>query len=360
LRGRRDPLPMLADAELAEDCALYWADLSIGFRGRQQIAAMRAELLRAIPDLEVRELEVPDTGASKTDVLMQWAGTQVHCFHQMFPVGIAVRWLVRASITSDRSGRASQIDLRFEVGLETLQEAANIDGVSQSALLLAGTPTGSRILQEAVQAAPSERQRAALIAPLRGHVWELAASPHGNHVLQQCVVALPASQVRFIAEELRGRAVEAAQHNTVSRVLERLLEHCPQENTTSLVDELLRAVPKLSKHAFGNFVIQRLLDHGTPQQRHRIAEALLPKVCQLARHRQANNVVRNLLVQASPGDRQRLVQALAADPRGLAGLSRHIAGSFVARELRQSGLLGAEDADEGGHRASPGFESWSA
>jgi len=226
--------------------------------------------------------------------------------------------------------------------------------------LLAGTPTGSRLVQEALRAASTEQQRAALIAPLRGHVWDLAASPHGNHVLQQCVVLLPAYQVRFVAEEFRGGAVEAAQHNTRSRVLERLLEHCPQEHTAPLVDELLGAVPKLSRHAFGNFVVQRMLDHGTPQQLHRVAEAVLPKVCQLARHRQANNVVRSLLVRAVPGDKERLVQALAADPRGLAGLSRHIAGSFVARELRQVGLFGAKDANEGGRGAGTACESWSA
>jgi len=323
----------------AANCEVHWVDVGVSYYGLGDVATMTKGLMEAIPDLEVLIEEVAARGSKEVEVWATVSGTQVHRFLPLFPCGRSARWRVRSSVRFDDALKIKYSDLAFQPYLGRNLEPSAISGMAESALLLAATASGSRILQAGIQAATGDCQEH-LLDELRGHVWSMSASPHGNHVLQKFISTAPPPFASFIIEEFRGRAAVAAQHNTRSRILERLLEHCTSEQTAPLVEELLSQVVALARQPFGNFVVQRLLEHGTPAQRHSVAVALAPHVVQLARHRQANNVVRCLIMHCIRPDKEMVLRALSCAPKGLAGLASHIAGSFVVRELKLAGLLG--------------------
>mmetsp|Transcript_56361 Transcript_56361/g.175040 ORF Transcript_56361/g.175040 Transcript_56361/m.175040 type:complete len:316 (+) Transcript_56361:55-1002(+) len=201
---------------------------------------------------------------------------------------------------------------------------------------LAQDPCGSRRVQQALEEAADDQERAGLAMELRGHVLEALQCPHANHVLQKCIELMPADRVQFVLAELKGHAVGAARHRYGCRVLERLIEHCSSSQTAGLVDEVLAGAQQLCRHTFGNFVIQHILVHGMADQRQKVASVLCADVQRLARHRVASHVVRCALVHCSPKDRQTLALAMSADAGEFADLAHHHCGSFVVREMKRA------------------------
>jgi len=338
IRGK-DPAVMAAHQDLRGDpnVEVRFVDVGISYKGRDDVLDMKKRLIKAIPDLSMSFSNLDGVGPRAMRVTSTWSGTQVEPFLPFFPCGRSARWAVQLSVCFNDVLKAKTVEFRFMLEPQMPLELSNLYGLAQSALSLASTASGSRMLQDGIQAATGEGQEL-LLHQLRGHVWETSECPHGNHVLQKYIVEVPPPLVGFIVDEFRGRAVAAAQHNTRSRVLERLLEHCPNEQTEPLARELLRNVQSLARHPFGNFVLQRLLEHGTAEQRHQMAAALVSQIGQLARHRQASNVVRCAIMHCCAEDKQMLAHALATAPRGLSGLARHSTGSFIVRELKLAGL----------------------
>lgn len=337
--NRKDVGEVVSNTEAtgAADVQVNWEDLGMTFCGRDEVASMRTNMFRSVPDLNMSLSEVVVRGPADVEATMTWSGTQVGTFHPMFPCGKSVQWLVvlRVAFGSDR--KIKQASVRWIPPRPLLLQPSQLAGLSQGALLLARTPGGSRLLQAGLEATASDA-KVMILSQLRGHVASISACPHGNHVLQKYIVSMPPRYAQFIIDELRGRVAATAQHVAASRVLERLLEHCPSEQAEVLVEELLEDAVGLCRHPFGNFVLQRLFEHGSPQQRGRLAERLRPFAGQLARHRQGSNVVRCALAYCEDEDRQCLADALCPDPQSFASLARHAAGSFVARTLKKQRL----------------------
>jgi len=339
--SRKDQAAMLRHRHRhwAPDCEMHWLDTGFVLYGLQEITATDAQLLDGMSDFNAMLQEVNDTGHGEVDVHLQISGTQANPFLPLFPTARFVKWDVMMHASFNPCGKVRRMSISVGPVPELGLELGNLEGIAESALALAMTPSGSRLLQLAIQSATTSIQET-IIARLQGNIWDVAASPHGNHVLQKYIATAPTASAMFIASELRGRAVAAAQHNTRSRVLERLLEHCIPEQVAHLVEELVGSAVTLCRDSFGNFVMQRLFEHSSPEHRHRAALEIVPHVCKLARHRQANNVVRAAIAHCAQDDRVLLAETLMADRRGFAGLAKHIVGSFVARELRLAGLVG--------------------
>lgn len=321
------------------DCETHWVDIGVYLHGLEDLIAQDTKIIRDIDDWSAVLLEVSDRGRGEVEAQIHISGcSPSHNTLPMFPAGQFCQWIATVRTSFNACGQFRRFSVSLgpvpDVGLEP----ANLQAIAESSLALAMTPSGSRLLQLGIQAAGSDVQES-IIAHMWGHIWEVAGSPHGNHALQRYVSTAPASFALLIAAEFRGRVVAAAQHNTRSRVLERLLEHCPPDMMAPLVEELFHSVPMLCRDPFGNFVMQRLFEHSGPEQRHRAAAELAPHACKLARHRQANNAVRAAIAHCAQEDRLLIAGALLSDRRGFASLAKHIAGSFVARELRLAGLV---------------------
>jgi hypothetical protein len=213
-----------------------------------------------------------------------------------------------------------------------------IEWVIGSVYPLAVTRRGCRIVQRALEVAPSADQQR-IAEKLRGHVEDMLKSPNANHVLQKCIEVMPPEKMQFMVEELQGKGAFAARHRFGCRILQRLFEHCIPAQTEELVNEILIEAPKLFRHQYGNFVIQHILQHGSPDQLHEIASMLRTDVIRLAKHRIASHVVSCAMVHCSPEDVQSLTEVVLGEAGQLADLSRRQYGSFVVREVHRAARL---------------------
>jgi len=320
----------------SSDVEILMPDLGIKIQGAGAVSDFVAQLLTSIPDLSVDIHSITEDGPSSVKAEVAMTGTQAQLLIPIFPLDKRVQWLCSMQFDFDCEGKIQCFSVSFSLGpVSTLDTSANIEGMSQCSLALASTPSGSRLLQLAMEAdGAGDDARVLLIDQLRGRIWEVAASPHGNHVLQKFIASVPPQSFQFIIDELVGRAVAAAEHQKRCRILERLLEHCPGSMTAGLVEELLPKVSSLARHPFGNFVVQHILEHGTPENRESVVITLCEDAGRFARHKIASNVVRAALMHTQSQDRARLVQALAPDHQELMNLSKHKVGSFVSREIK--------------------------
>mmetsp|Transcript_52484 Transcript_52484/g.152794 ORF Transcript_52484/g.152794 Transcript_52484/m.152794 type:complete len:336 (+) Transcript_52484:578-1585(+) len=301
---------------------------------------MKRRLVSVMSDMVVSLEDISVTSPSEAEVLAVWSGTQLEEFVPLFPCGTSACWHVRLCFTFDASFKVKAVDVRFVPTLTLLRQPSNFEGLVHSALQLASTPTGSRMLQAGIENTTSEAQ-ALLLRRKSGHVWEVSVSPHGNHVLQLLITTAPYNLVACVAGELRGRAISAAKHVTRSRVLERLFEQCPPDVMAPIAEELLPCAAALSKHRFGNFVIQRMIEHGGDALRRRVVQQLAPQAFDLACCQHGNSVIGAAIRQSAASDQELLIQGLAAGAAGVPALLKHRNGSFVVRQMKQAGLYGA-------------------
>jgi len=139
---------------------------------------------------------------------------------------------------------------------------------------------GSRRVQEAIDLASNDDERAAIAQELHGKVWEALECRNANHVLQKLISTMRPQASQFVIDEIMslGSAAYAAQHCFGCRVVERLLEHCTPEQVRPLVEDLLDAGPKLCTDQYGNFVVQHVLEFGTDEHKHRMSRIVAAQI----------------------------------------------------------------------------------
>jgi len=142
---------------------------------------------------------------------------------------------------------------------------------------------GSRQVQEAIDFATNDEERAAIAQELHGKVWEALECRNANHVLQKLISSMRPQASQFVIDEIMGlgSAAYAAQHGFGCRVLERLLEHCTPEQVGPLVEDLLDAGPKLCTDQYGNFVVQHVLEFGTDEHKHRMSRIVAAQIASI-------------------------------------------------------------------------------
>ena len=166
-----------------------------------------------------------------------------------------------------------------------------------SLLRLTKDKHGCWIVQEALQAAPSELC-VSLAQELRGNVLACCRHRHGNFVLQRCVEVLSHDAVGFIVAELQDHAVDAALHIYSCRVLQRLIEHCPHTGSMLvLLDALLdqETLHQLILDPYGNNVLRAVLGSGSPRHITLIGRTLAANVLAYAQNRHASLVIEGFL-----------------------------------------------------------------
>lgn len=182
----------------------------------------------------------------------------------------------------------------FEIGSFESKLRLAREGLSGGVLRLSLHPHGCHVIQAALPAVALEDAQEALVAEMRGKVWELAQSPHGNFVLQKLLITLPAPCLGFVLQECLPRAATCARHIYGCRILQRLLEAYPLSSAPmeSLLEMLLgENFSELVTDPYGNYVLQHLLEVGRNQDKKRLIEKLVPRVEQYAVHRCASNLV---------------------------------------------------------------------
>jgi len=326
---------------LSNDVELIWPDISLSVKGPQHVAWFWAKAVRCFPDLCLNLHDLAQDPVANVKLCFDASGTQSEQFLPMFPRGQHVQWQLHSRCEFDGSGKIRRNCVHFSFAAKLIAEPSAYEGLARCALALSSTPGGSRFLQDTLETAATT-DKIALVRGLEGHAWALSASPHGNHVLQKLIVALPSKWCQFIIDDLRGRAVEAAQHQKRCRVLERLIEHCSCTQLQPIIEEIVSNASLLFRHGFANYIVQHVLEHGSEDQRHRMVLQICEQAGRLSRHKIASNVVRAALIHGSQEDKERLAETLAPTAVELASLSKHIVGSFVARELRIVMKLGNE------------------
>lgn len=184
-------------------------------------------------------------------------------------------------------------------------------GVEGHVLALALDRQGCRVVQRILELLDGSRQ-VAMVAELRGHVWEALESMHGNHVLQRCVELLRPSAVSFILTELKERCspTELARHRYGCRVVERLIEHFPSSVLDDFLSSLFDEALELSTHVYGNFVVQHVLEHGSKANRRQLADFFVVHASQIAKNPHGCCVLDKALSYCAQEDRVRVARAL--------------------------------------------------
>jgi len=211
---------------------------------------------------------------------------------------------------------------------------------------------GCRLVQEELDRARGDEERAALAQELRGHVWELIRSPHANHVLQKFIQVLPPQALQFIVDELvatpraAGRTCvsQAARHRFACRVVERLVEQCPVEIARALLDQLVEDGVALCSHPYGNFVVQHMLEHAPREHRARLNRLLEQNVHVAETQCHARAVLSKALTQAEGEELTSLVRVILGRPGLLSSMARTRHGHAGVAHLLRS--LSGPDAAE--------------
>lgn len=144
---------------------------------------------------------------------------------------------------------------------------------------------GSRQVQEAIDNASNDDERAAIAQQLHGKVWQALECRNANHVLQKLISSMRPQASQFVIDEIRSRgsrsAAYAAQHCFGCRILERLLEHCTPEQLHGLVEDLLSFGPQLCTDQYGNFVVQHMLEFGSDEHKHRMSRIVAGQIASI-------------------------------------------------------------------------------
>jgi len=202
---------------------------------------------------------------------------------------------------------------------------------------LAQDPCGSRRVQQALEEAADDQERAGLAMELRGHVLEALQCPHANHVLQKCIVSMRTQALQFVLDELMHpcpeQVVQVARHKYGCRILQRLLEHCRMDQLHRLVAELMASAVSLSKHAYANFVIQHLFEYGTQEQRCRLTGIFEHHAKALGKDDHGRAVLSKALSHVGSEERTSLARALLQEQGLLVRMARTRHGHAAVKSV---------------------------
>lgn len=174
---------------------------------------------------------------------------------------------------------------------------------------------GCRQVQRALEQAPGDALREALVSELRGHVLEACRDPHANFVLQKCIATLPCTSLQFIVDELVvGNVAQIARHKYGCRIIQRLVEFCPNAQVRELVEPLLDNIFQLSRHIYGNYTIQIVLQHGTDEERALVVQVLMETVRQVAAECHGCSVLSCAMTYGTDAQRAQLAQVILSEP----------------------------------------------
>lgn len=205
--------------------------------------------------------------------------------------------------------------------------------------LLSQEPAGCRQVQEALDAAPCDAAREALVRELRGHVVKGMRDPHANHVLQKAISMMPPGSLQFMVEELLARdglPAQAAKHRYACRIVQGLLRRCAAAEASGLVDALLRDAVALAGHSFGNFTLKVLLQVGTEEQRYRVVRALERNMGVVCRSGYGAGVIARAMEHADSHDRVWIARAALQEPCLLTCLAQSRHGDDAVLRMLQS------------------------
>jgi hypothetical protein len=185
---------------------------------------------------------------------------------------------------------------------------------------------GCRLVQQALDDAPSDAVRSTLAKELHTHVSEAWRSPNANHVLQKCISTMPQHDFQFIIDEMvqagPGAILAAARHQFGCRILQRLLEFSSPAQISKLVEYLLEEAVSLCKDMYGSFVLQHLLQHGAEMHVLQVTRLLAANISTIGSDPYGVTVLERALSSHAPWqDRILLANALAAEPNMLLSMS---------------------------------------
>lgn len=185
---------------------------------------------------------------------------------------------------------------------------------------------GCRLVQQALDDAPSDAVRSTLAKELHTHVSEAWRSPNANHVLQKCISTMPQHDFQFIIDEMvqagPGAILAAARHQFGCRILQRLLEFSSPAQISKLVEYLLEEAVSLCKDMYGSFVLQHLLQHGAEMHVLHVTRLLAANISTIGSDPYGVTVLERALSSHAPWqDRILLANALAAEPNMLLSMS---------------------------------------
>jgi len=311
---------------------LFCPAIDIDIRGISRFAHFLVSVRKCVPDITHSVHDIQFTSERVAHVHCTVSGTKVSELgdHPIFPLRKHVAWKCLMVMTFDEAGRVSGYATHFLFDPGMKPSLPEFHALASSAPCMAFTDLGSRLLQDVMEAMPSE----GLLDQLCGRVVKASRSRHANHVLQKYVGTVQPELLQFIVDEFRGEAVAIASHSISCRVLQRLLECCSPEQVAPLVEELLAAAGELLTHPFGNFVVQCMLEFGSPQTKHQLIRILCSSARTYARHWICSNVVRCALIHCSQEDKGALANAIAPTEKELSKLKKHRFGNFIAREIK--------------------------
>jgi len=218
-----------------------------------------------------------------------------------------------------------------DVSLETLQGQV---------WRLAKDSKGCRKIQQILEDAESNSERAIIASELRTHVWEAIWSPHANYVIQKCISTMRPCDSQFIIDEIMqqgpGAVVAVAAHQYGCRILQRLLEHIPSDRLHALIEDVLSEVIYLSMHDYGSFFVQHLLEYGDASHVSNLLQSLTLHASSLASDPHGVTVLGKALTHARKDAQESLANSLASQPRWLVSMSSWRHGYLTAKLTLQA------------------------
>lgn len=222
-------------------------------------------------------------------------------------------------------------------------DGASVEGYVWS---LCQKQKGCRLVQDAIDACPTDHARESLARELKGHVWDAVRCPHANFVVQKLFVSVRPQACQFVVDEILQHGPWApahiARHKYGCRIMQRMFEHCRSKQLKEIATCLLKEMQSLARHPYANYVVQMLLEHGTAAQRSQACQQFQQNAFLMGSDNSASAVVAKALACAPEEDRCNLARALTAEPGLLASMSRmrygHVAVQLVLQILQGEDL----------------------
>jgi mRNA-binding protein PUF3 len=179
---------------------------------------------------------------------------------------------------------------------------------------LAQDAKGTFQIQQALDDCSDLEERGALVAELRGHVFEATQCPHANHVLRKAITLMPADSLHFVVVELMSRGPEGitdiARHRYGCRILEGLLMHCPLEQLRCMVECLFAEAAALCMHMYGNFVVQRLFEQSSCTMRSQLFQVVMANLTAMGTNFYGSAVLGKAMQHVSETEKRLLALAI--------------------------------------------------
>jgi len=191
---------------------------------------------------------------------------------------------------------------------------------------LAKEANGSRQVQEAIDNASNDDERAAIACQLHGHVWQALECRNANHVLQKMISSMRPQAVQFVIDEIMshgpGSGAHVARHIFGCRVIERLLEHCNLEQVRALVEDVLDFGPQLCTDQYGNFVVQHVLEFGRDDHKQRMSRIIAAQIAVMKKDYHDCAVVSAALTHSAQNDKILVARAVLGRRGFLVSMAR--------------------------------------